>query len=77
MVEDFDIVLQLKNDLKKRLIFGLDARLPIAKILGFSGYRHEILPQMQTLSNSTRAFLVNANGLPAFVFKISIIRVLR
>ena len=38
MVEKFDIKVQVKDELKKGLMFGLGARLPIANVLGFAGY---------------------------------------
>lgn len=59
------------------MIFGIRARLPIGIILGFFGYRHEVMKLMQCLSHSTRAFIVNANGLPGFILKFEIIRALR
>jgi len=38
MIENFDVKVQIRDDLKKGLMFGLGARLPIAKVLGFAGY---------------------------------------
>ena len=46
MVEKFDVIVQIKDDLRKGLVFGLGARLPIAKVLGFTGYAHEVMPLM-------------------------------
>ena len=76
-VINFDIKVQIKEDLKKSLIFGLQARLPIGVILGFVGYRHHVLPIMQTLSHSTRAYIVNSDGLQGFVIAFDIINHLK
>ena len=57
MAENFDIIVPIRENLKKGLVFDLKARLPIGIILGLTGYRHESLPLMQTLSHSTRAFV--------------------
>ena len=59
------------------LIFGLQARPPIAHILGYLGYSHEVMPILQNLSHSTRAYIVNAEGLSGFVRKIPLIQILR
>ena len=73
MAEPFDIKVQIKEDLKKCLVFGLGARLPIGLVLGFTGFSHEVTPIMQTLSHSTRAHLCNANGLPAFILRFEVL----
>ena len=57
----------MKQELRKCLIFRLGARLPTALILGFFGFRHEVMRIMQLLSHGTRAYIVNASGLPAFL----------
>ena len=67
MVEKFDVIVQIKDDLRKGLVFGLGARLPIAKVLGFTGYAHEVMPLMWNLSHGTRAYIVNADGEPGFI----------
>ena len=36
-------------------------------ILSFSGHRHQVMPLMQNLSHTTRAFIINANTLPGFI----------
>ena len=46
MCEQFDTKVDIKDDLRKGLIFGLKARLPIAMILSFAGYRHEVTPML-------------------------------
>ena len=53
MVENFEIKVPLKEDLKKGLVFNFKARLPIGILLGFIGYRHEVIHIMQTISHST------------------------
>ena len=40
MDEHLDIQVAIRENLRKGLIFGLKARLPIAVILKFSGYQH-------------------------------------
>ena len=67
MCETLDIKVTIKDELKKSLIFGLRARLPIGVILGFYGYSYEVMRLMQVLSHGTRAYIINENGLPGFV----------
>ena len=68
----FETLVPIKDELKKCLIIGLRSRVAIAIVLGFTGYQHEVLPLMYNLSHKTRAFIVNANGLPAFVSSLTI-----
>ena len=63
--------------LRKDLIFGVEARLPIAIILGYSGYQHQVMTLMQNLSQTTRAYVVNANGLTNFICSLDIEKILR
>ena len=77
MVKIFDIRVPLREDLKKALVFGIHARLPVALILSFYGYDHEVMQLMQTLSHSTRAFIWNADGLAGFVCLFKIMEILR
>ena len=44
MTDNFDFILPVRNELKKDFILGLKGRLPIALILGFSGYRSQVMP---------------------------------
>ena len=67
MSELFDIKVPIKDELRKNLIFQIHARPPIGIILGFVGYSYDVIPLMQVLSHGTRAFIVNAKGLPGFV----------
>ena len=67
----------IKEELKKGLIFGLEARPPIGIVLGFYGYQPQVMKLMQCLSHGTRAYIVNADGLPGFVLELDIIRFLR
>ena len=77
MNEPPGIQVSIKDELKKNLIFGIEARLPIGIILGFYGFRHQVMQLMQCLSHGTRAYIVNADGLPGFVLKFDIIPFLR
>ena len=77
MNELFDIKTPIKNELLKGLIFGLESRLPIGIIIGFVGYRDHVLPLLQTLSHATRAYLINAEGLPGFVKTFDIMKPLK
>ena len=69
--------MKIKDNLKKKLIFSFNSKLPIALVLGYLGYRHEILPLMQVLSHGTRAYILNENGLPGFVEEFDVIDILR
>ena len=71
-IENLDIKVQIKNELRTKLIFGLQARPPIGLILGFLGYRHEVMHLMQTISHGTWAFIFNAAGLVGFVDRFEI-----
>ena len=44
--QDLDTKVSIKDELRKELILGLEARLPNALTLGFSGHRHQVLPLM-------------------------------
>ena len=57
MAQNLDIIVPIRENLKKGLVFDLRARLPIGITLGLIGYQHEALPLMQTLSHATRAFV--------------------
>ena len=77
MSDNFDTTLPIRYELRKELIFGLESRLPIAIILGYSGYQHQVMPLMQRLSQTTRVYVINANGLPSFLKPLEIIKVLK
>ena len=77
MSQPFEIRVTIKDELKKALIFGLEARLPIGIILGFIGYRHQVLPLMQSLTHATRAYIVNAGGLPGFLAAFDAMKLLK
>ena len=68
--ENFDIKVAIKEELKKKLVLGLQARLPIGMILGFIGYRKDILSLMQELNHGTRAYIWNEDGLKGFVLEL-------
>ena len=67
----------IKEELKKGLIFGLEARPPIGIVLGFYGYQPHVMKLMQCLSHGTRAYIVNADGLPGFVLEYDTLPFLR
>ena len=64
-----EVRVPLKEELKKCLLFGL-SRLSVAMILGYLGHRHEVMPIMQTICHSTRAYMVNAKCMPGFVMRL-------
>ena len=72
-----DIKAPIKDELQKNLVLGIQARPPIGIILGFVGYSYQVIPLMQVLSHSTRAFIVNAKGLPGFVLAFNVIEFLK
>ena len=53
------------------------ARPPTGIMLSYVGFCHEVLPLMQIISHSTRAYIINAEGLPGFLIKIDIMQILR
>ena len=46
-------------------------------MLSFIGFRHEVLRLLQVLSQSTRAYIVNAEGLPGFLVEFNIMEILQ
>ena len=46
MDQNFDIVVPIRQELMRCLIFGLKARLPIGLILGFLDFRHVVIQLM-------------------------------
>lgn len=72
MSEKYDIIVPIKDNLKKKLIFRMKSRVAIGVIMSYFGFRHEALDLLQTLSHCTRAFIWNANGLQGFVVKLDI-----
>ena len=70
---EWGIRVKIREELKRELVFGLKSRLPIAIILGFVGFRDEVLPMMQYLSHGTRAYIWNEDGLKGFVQRIDIL----
>ena len=68
----------IRDELKRNLIFGIGARLPIGIILGFYGFLYDVMELMKYLSHGTRAYIINADGLPGFVLKgFDIVRLLK
>ena len=71
-----DVKVQIKQELKRNLIFGIQSRPAIGMILSFFGFSHEVFELMQTLSHSTRAFIFNAERLNGFLVKLDICQIL-
>jgi hypothetical protein len=71
-----DVKVQIKQELKRNLIFGIQSRPAIGTILSFFGFSHEVFELMQTLSHSTRAFISNAGRLNGFLVKLDICTIL-
>ena len=59
--------------MKKELVFGFTAWLPIAIVLGYIGYRQEVIPLMQVFSHTTRAYIWNSNAEQGFVKRLDIL----
>ena len=77
MVERWDINVEIIDAYKKALPFlGLKSRVPVAVVFAFYGYKEEVLPLLQTLSHSTRAYIYNASGLKGFLRGTDIIKML-
>ena len=60
----------------KGVVLGLESNLAIGTFLGFVGYRHVAIELMQTLSHSTRAYIVKEDGLKGFVKRMDIVKIL-
>ena len=69
--------MQIKESMKKELIFGLGARPVIGIVLSYYGYRNENMHIMQSISHGTRAYIVNADGLINFLEPTRAHRVLK
>ena len=76
-IKHFDVKVPIKGNLKKGLIFGLNARLSIGIFLSFLDFRHVVIHLMQKLSHSTRAYIWNADGLNSFLQRVQIMKVFR
>ena len=58
MSDKLETLASIRDELRKELIFGIEARPPIALILGFSGYSHQVMPLTQKLQHATRAYVI-------------------
>ena len=77
MSQSFDIRVQIKESMKKELVFGLGARPAIGIMLSYFGYQNEVMHIMQSVSHGTRAYIVNADGLTNFLQITRIHKVLK
>ena len=77
MEQKLDIKVPIKEELKKCMVFGVSARPAIGHILSYFGFSLEVLSLMQNLSHATRAYIVNAEGLPGFLVGVDILKFLR
>ena len=77
MSDKLETLASIRDELRKELIFGIEARPPIALILGFSGYSHQVMPLTQKLQHATRAYVINANGLSNFICSSDIAKILK
>ena len=65
---DFDVKLELRKELRHLLPFPyILSRLPTALILQFYGLRSEVCQILQVLSHTSRAYIVNEDGLKGFI----------
>ena len=56
---------------------GVNAREAMATIWSFVGWKHEIIEILQKLSQRSRAYLYNANGLRGFALEMRVMRVVK
>ena len=79
--KDKDIIVPVKEELYVWKIFGFKAFEPTARMLGYIGYRHQVIPILQILCHGARTFIVSTDGLPRYIIrnhkKKDIIKVLR
>ena len=68
-IQSLDIRVSVLKQLKSGLVF-FGARVPIGIMLSYMGFYNEVLPMMQRISHSTRAYITNARGLPGFLIKV-------
>ena len=56
---------------------GIQARGPTAIILSFVSYKHDTIPILQHLSQGSRAYIHNADGLKGFLVEFNLIDFLK
>ena len=66
VAQNLEIKVEIVEQLKTCLPF-LKARFPNAVILSYLGFRHEVIPIMQIISHTTRAYIINADCLKGFL----------
>ena len=68
---------EIKTQLIKTMpLKGLQARGVTGIILGFWGYRVEVISLLQVMSHGFRAYIVNAQGLPGFLVEGDVAKIL-
>ena len=71
--DSWDLLVDIKSEHLKSLPFiRIRARAPTATILSYLGFRHQVIPILQTLSHKVRAYIFNANGLQGFLINLDI-----
>ena len=73
---NYDVKVPIKDEYLSILAFSLKTRRGMAVVLSWFGDCEQIGDFMQNCSHKTRAYYVNANGLPGFVMPFSIAKYL-
>ena len=73
----FESDVPIKENYLKLIPFeGLQARVPVAIIFSYFGFRDQVFDLMQVLSHTTRAYFVNSGGLGGFLIPYNVIDIL-
>ena len=64
---ELPVKVAIRNELKRAMpIKGLKSRLGTIEVLAYVGNTHEVLPILQQLNHTSRAYTENTNGLKGF-----------
>ena len=77
LLKIFHIKVPIKKELMKGVVLGLGSKPAIGTFLSFVGYRHVAIELLQTLSHSTRAYLIKEDGLRGFVQRMDFVKILK